>query len=151
RCSNYSRYVAAPVAAGAGNEGRTSPERSLQSVTRSAAPGAPLPALQLVGQATTRIDARERVSGKATYSGDVQLPGMLYAKVLRSPHPHARIVKIDASHALAMSGVKAVVSHENCKFVWGAGGVAGGVQYNDQIKKITKQRRYAFNNPVRFV
>src|SRR5580704_17590669 len=56
RCSNYNRYVAATVAAGAGNEGR-----SLQSVTRSAAPGAPLPTLKLVGQATTRIDARERV------------------------------------------------------------------------------------------
>jgi len=145
RCSNYNRYVAATVAAGAGNEGR-----SLQSVTRTVAPGAPLPTLKLVGEATTRIDARERVSGKATYSGDVQLPGMLFAKVLRSPHPHARILKIDASQALAMPGVKAIVSHENCKFVWGAGGVAGGVQYNDQIKKITKQRRYAFNNPVRF-
>jgi aerobic-type carbon monoxide dehydrogenase small subunit (CoxS/CutS family) len=145
RCSNYNRYVAATVAAGAGNEGR-----SLQSVSRSDAPGAPLAKLKTVGLATTRIDARERVSGKATYSGDVQLPGMLFAKVLRSPHPHARILKIDASQALAMPGVKAVVSHENCKFVWGAGGVAGGVQYNDQIKKITKQRRYAFNNPVRF-
>ena len=150
RCSNYNRYVAATVAAGAGNEG-SSIQRSLQSVSRSAAPGAPLPSSKLIGQATTRIDARERVSGKATYSGDVQLPGMLYAKVLRSPHPHARILKIDASQALAMPGVKAIVSHENCKFVWGAGGVAGGVQYNDQIKKITKQRRYAFNNPVRFV
>jgi len=150
RCSNYNRYVAATVAAGAGNEGRSSIERSLQSVSRSAAPGAPLPTLKTVGQATTRIDARERVSGKATYSGDVQLPGMLFARVLRSPHPHARILKIDASQALAMPGVKAVVSHENCKFVWGAGGVAGGVQYNDQIKKITRQRRYAFNNPVRF-
>jgi aldehyde oxidoreductase len=35
--------------------------------------------------------------------------------------------------------------------VWGAGSVAGGQQYNDEIKKITRQRRYAFNNPVRFV
>src|SRR5438876_46586 len=111
---------------------------------------APIKPMKTIGRPTARIDAVERVTGKATYSGDVQLPGMLYARVLRSPHPHARILKIDASQALAMSGVKAVVSHENCKFVWGAGGVAGGVQYNDQIKKITKQRRYAFNNPVRF-
>jgi len=147
RCSNYNRYVAAIVAAGSGNKGR-----SLESVSRSAAAGRPpLPKLKTVSEATTRIDARERVSGKAIYSGDVQLPGMLYARVLRSPHPHARILRIDASQALAMPGVKAVISHENCKFVWGAGGVAGGVQYNDQIKKITKQRRYAFNNPVRFV
>ena len=49
-----------------------------------------------------------------------------------------------------MPGVKAVLTHENCQVVWGAGSVAGGVQYNDPIKKITKQRRYAFNNPVRF-
>ena len=41
---------------------------------------------------TPRIDALERVTGKATYTGDVSLPpGMLYARVLRSPHPHARI------------------------------------------------------------
>jgi len=47
-----------------------------------------------------------------------------------------------------MPGVKAVVSHENCAFVWGAGSVAGGRQYVEEVKKITKQRRYAFNNPV---
>ena len=79
------------------------------------------------------------------------LPGMLYARVLRSPHPHARIVRIDASKALALPGVKAVVSNENCKVIWGAGSISGGAQYNDEIKKITKHRRYAFNNPVRFV
>ena len=50
-----------------------------------------------------------------------------------------------------MPGVKAILTHENCNVVWGAGAVAGGVQYNDEIKKITQQRRYAFNNPVRFV
>jgi CO/xanthine dehydrogenase Mo-binding subunit len=76
---------------------------------------------------------------------------MLYARVLRSPHPHARIRRIDASKALALPGVKAVVSHENCNIVWGAGSISGGAQYNEEIKKITKHRRYAFNNPVRFV
>ena len=89
--------------------------------------------------------------GKAIYTGDVQLPGMLYARVLRSPHPHARIRRIDASKALALPGVKAVITHENCRVVWGAGSVAGGQQYNEDIKKITMHRRYAFNNPVRFV
>ena len=98
--------------------------------------------------ASTRV---ERVTGKATYTGDVMLPGMLYARVLRSPHPHARIRRIDASKALALPGVKAVISHENCTVVWGAGSISGGAQYNEEIKKITKQRRYAFNNPVRFV
>jgi CO/xanthine dehydrogenase Mo-binding subunit len=107
--------------------------------------------LKTVGHPTTRIDALDRVTGKATYTGDVQLPGMLYARVLRSPHPHARIRRIDVSKARALAGVKAILTHENCAVVWGAGSIAGGVQYNDEIKKITKQRRYAFNNPVRFV
>jgi xanthine dehydrogenase molybdenum-binding subunit len=107
--------------------------------------------LKTIGHPTPRIDALERVTGKATYTGDVKLPGMLYARVLRSPHPHARIRHIDVSKALALVGVKAVLTHENCSVVWGAGSVAGGIQYNDQIKKATKQRRYAFNNPVRFI
>src|SRR5262249_21389219 len=107
--------------------------------------------LNIVGHATQRIDAIDRVSGKATYTRDVTLPGMLYAQVLRSPHPHARIRSIDVSKARAMPGVRAVLTHENCKVVWGAGGIAGGQQYNDEVKKVTKQRRYAFNNPVRFV
>jgi xanthine dehydrogenase molybdenum-binding subunit len=107
--------------------------------------------MKVVGHATPRIDAGERVTGRAKYTNDVQLPGMLYAKVLRSPHPHARIRSIDVSKAKAMAGVKAILTHENCQVVWGAGSVAGGQQYSDEVKKNTKQRRYAFNNPVRFV
>jgi xanthine dehydrogenase molybdenum-binding subunit len=124
--------------------------------------GAPAPAaggnanigvnpLKVVGHPTPRIDAEERVTGRAKYTNDVQLPGMLYAKVLRSPHPHANIKSIDVSKAKAMPGVKAILTNENCKVVWGAGSVAGGQQYSDEVKKNTKQRRYAFNNPVRFV
>ena len=76
---------------------------------------------------------------------------MLYARVLRSPHPHARIRQIDVSKALALPGVKAILTHENCQVVWGAGLDRRRRQYSDEIKKITKHRRYAFNNPVRFV
>src|ERR1051325_5875224 len=107
--------------------------------------------LKTVGHATPRIDAIERVTGKAAYTNDVRLPGMLYARILRSPHPHARIRRIDLSKAMALSGVKTILTHENCEVVWGAGGISGGQQYNDDIKKITKHRRYVFNNPVRFV
>src|SRR5438094_5957992 len=106
--------------------------------------------LKTVGHATPRIDALERVTGKAIYTNDRQLPGMLYARLLRSPHPHARIRRIDVSKALAVPGVKTILTHENCQVVWGAGGISGGLQYNDDIKKITRQRRYVFNNPVRF-
>jgi CO/xanthine dehydrogenase Mo-binding subunit/aerobic-type carbon monoxide dehydrogenase small subunit (CoxS/CutS family) len=144
RCSNYNRYVEATlVAAGTPSTYKT--------VIIDNAAGENVQALKTLGRSTTRIDARQRVTGKATYTSDVSLPGMLYARVLRSPHPHARILKIDASKALALPGVKAVVTHENCKFVWGAGSIAGGRQYVEEVKKITKQRRYAFNNPVRFV
>ncbi len=76
---------------------------------------------------------------------------MLYARVLRSPHPHARVRRIDTSKAAALPGVKAVITHDNAPVWWGAGSIAGGAQYNDEIKKITTQRRYIFNNPVRFV
>ena len=144
RCSNYNRYVEATLTA-AGTAVASAP------VMLDDASAAPLTPLKTCGHATSRIDALQRVSGKATYTNDVFLPGMLYARVLRSPHPHARIRRIDASKALAMPGVKAVLTHENCTVVWGAGGVAGGRQYVDEVKKITKQRRYAFNNPVRFV
>src|SRR6516165_4829004 len=83
------------------------------------------------GHPLPRIDAVERVTGKATYTNDVQLPGMLYARILRSPHPHARIRRIDVSKALAIPGVKTILTHENCQVVFGAGGISGGQQYND--------------------
>ena len=146
RCSAYNRYVEATLAAAALQNGSAAvPTGGTAQFAGSVAP------LQIVGHPTPRIDAYERVTGKATYTADFHLPGTLYGRVLRSPHPHARIRSIDISKAAAMPGVKAVLTHENCTVVWGAGGVAGGVQYNDQVKKITKQRRYAFNNPVRFV
>ncbi len=107
--------------------------------------------LQTIGNDTPRIDAVERVTGAARYTGDVKLPGMVYARVLRSPHPHARIVSIDASAALALPGVYDVVTHETSPIVWGAGSVSGGRQYNDGIKQTTIHRRYIFNNPVRCV
>ncbi len=70
--------------------------------------------LKTVGHATHRIDALQRVTGAAKYTSDIHLPGMLYARVLRSPHPHARIRKIDVSKAMALPGVKAILTHENC-------------------------------------
>jgi putative selenate reductase molybdopterin-binding subunit len=143
RCSNYNRYVEATVAA-------TSASPAVAHLSEDMA-GEKMARLKTVGHATPRIDALERVSGKATYTNDIHMPGMLYARVLRSPHPHARIKSIDVSKAAAMPGVKAVLTNENSKVVWGAGGISGGLQYNDPVKKITKQRRYAFNNPVRFV
>jgi CO/xanthine dehydrogenase Mo-binding subunit len=56
------------------------------------------------------LDGPDKVTGAARYTYDVSLPGMLHAKVLRSPHPHARIRSIDAAGALSLAGVAAVVS-----------------------------------------
>ena len=67
----------------------------------------PVGPMNTVGHNFPRIDAYERVTGKATYTGDVQLPGMLYARLLRSPHPHARIRSVDVSRAQALPGVRA--------------------------------------------
>jgi len=107
--------------------------------------------LTTIGNTTPRVDAMARVTGQAKYTHDIKLPGMLYARVLRSPHPHARIVSIDTSEASGLPGVQVVITHETAHVVWGAGAVAGGRQYSDAIKERTLQRRYIFNNPVRCV
>lgn len=69
--------------------------------------------LNVVGKSVRRRDALAKVTGEAMFSTDVKLPGMLYAKVLRSPYPHAKITKIDTSKAEELPGVKAVVSVKN--------------------------------------
>jgi xanthine dehydrogenase molybdenum-binding subunit len=107
--------------------------------------------LTTIGNTTPRVDAIARVTGQAKYTHDIKLPGMLYARVLRSPHPHARIMSIDTSEASRLAGVQTVITHETAQVVWGAGAVAGGRQYDDAIKATTLHRRYIFNNPVRCV
>lgn len=54
--------------------------------------------------------SKEKVSGRARYAYDIRLPGLLYARVLRSPLPHARIRRIDTSRAAALPGVRAVLT-----------------------------------------
>ena len=66
-----------------------------------------------VGRSIPRIDAVEKVTGEAVFTTDLTFPGMLYAKVLRSPYPHARIVSIDISQAEKLPGVAAVATWEN--------------------------------------
>ena len=118
RCSNYNRYVAAVMS--------RPPERASS-----------LEPLSTVGLSHPRIDARERVTGQARYTGDVMLPDLRYARVLRSPHPHARIRAIDTSRARSIPGVDVVLTRENCDITWGSGD--------------SRNPRYLFNNPVRFV
>ncbi|GHH01436.1 xanthine dehydrogenase family protein molybdopterin-binding subunit [Pseudodonghicola xiamenensis] len=63
-----------------------------------------------VGTRPNRPDGLDKVTGRAKFGADATAPGMLFAAIKRSPHAHAKIVKIDASKALAMEGVKAVVT-----------------------------------------
>mgnify|MGYP000604076567 CR=1 FL=1 len=63
-----------------------------------------------IGKRTVRPDGEDKVTGRAAYGADYSQPGMLWGKVLRSPHPHARIRSIDTSKAAALPGVKAVMT-----------------------------------------
>jgi CO/xanthine dehydrogenase Mo-binding subunit len=66
-----------------------------------------------IGKATPRKDAREIVTGESTYIDDLHFPGMLYAKVLRSPHAHADIKQIDTTGATRLKGVKAALTFKD--------------------------------------
>ncbi|MEE3004042.1 MAG: xanthine dehydrogenase family protein molybdopterin-binding subunit, partial [Chloroflexota bacterium] len=64
----------------------------------------------VIGTRPIRHDGVDKVTGKATYGGDIRLPGQIRGKILRSPHSHARIKSIDTSAAEAYPGVFAVVT-----------------------------------------
>ncbi|MDR6265077.1 xanthine dehydrogenase family protein molybdopterin-binding subunit [Roseobacter sp. N2S] len=65
---------------------------------------------KVVGQRVKRPDGIDKVTGKAKFGADVVAPGMLFAAIIRSPHAHARIVKIDTTKAAALKGVKGFVT-----------------------------------------
>ncbi|MEA2642172.1 MAG: xanthine dehydrogenase molybdenum-binding subunit [Chloroflexota bacterium] len=75
----------------------------------------------VVGTRPIRHDGVDKVTGRAVYGADVRLTGMLYGRVLRSPHAHARIVRIDASRAEALPGVKAIVTGRDFPQAGGGG------------------------------
>ena len=77
-------------------------------------PGKTLPR-KVIGVPAPRLEGPDKVSGRAIYATDIVLPGMLWAKVLRSPIPYGRIKKINTRRALAMSGVRAVATGEDVK------------------------------------
>jgi CO/xanthine dehydrogenase Mo-binding subunit len=68
-----------------------------------------------VGVSTPRVDGVEKVTGAAKFTGDISMPDLLEAKVLRSPFPHAKIAAIDSSKAAALPGVVAVLTREDLK------------------------------------
>ncbi len=66
--------------------------------------------LSTIGKDVPQVTARAKVLGRAQYAGDIKVAGMLHGKVLRSPYPHARILRIDTAAARALPGVKAVLT-----------------------------------------
>ena len=81
----------------------------------------------VIGGRAKRVDAWDKVTGQATYPGDMHLDGLLYAAVLRSPHPHARIRGVDLEAARAQESVVVALSGDDVK-----GPNVFGLMYNDQ-------------------
>lgn len=67
----------------------------------------------MVGQSVPRQDGLEKVTGQAIYGFDLKMPGMLYARALRSPYPHAKVLRVDTSAAERVAGVKAVITGQS--------------------------------------
>tara|TARA_A100001037_G_scaffold52259_2_gene44303 strand:- start:162 stop:2579 length:2418 start_codon:yes stop_codon:yes gene_type:complete len=77
------------------------------------------PATTVIGSGMRKVDGLEKSTGRAVYTDDVTLPGMLHGKILRSPHPHARILSIDTSRAEALEGVHAVITGRDMPIQYG--------------------------------
>ena len=73
----------------------------------------PVREFKVIGTRPVRHDGIEKVIGRAKYGADYSLPEMLWAKVLRSPHAHARIKSINTAKALKHPGVKAVITYKD--------------------------------------
>ena len=66
--------------------------------------------MKIIGKPRRRVDGRAKVTGQTRFADDIVLPRMLHGKLLRSPHPHARITRIDTSKAEALPGVHLVLT-----------------------------------------
>src|SRR5881628_1105643 len=93
--------------------------RKKAAVKETAAVGRSGTPFRVVGNALRKVDATAKVTGVTKFADDLFLPRMLYAKLLRSPHPHARITAIDTSRALTLPGVKAVLTGHDLPIPFG--------------------------------
>ncbi len=75
---------------------------------------------KVVGKPLPRVDGRERVTGAAVFTRDMSMPGMLHALIVRCPHAHARVKRVDVSAAQKMPGVRAIIHGDtpDCKIPW---------------------------------
>jgi CO/xanthine dehydrogenase Mo-binding subunit len=99
-------------------------------------------AYKTIGHAELRSDGAEKVTGKALYTVDVQLPGMAHGKVLRSPYAHAKLIRVDGSKAEQLPGVFAVITREDQRRLR-----MFGAAYKDQTIVAVDKVRYV-GDPV---
>ena len=105
------------------------------------------PELSWVGTRPVRPDGVEKVTGRAKFGADLYLPGMLVGRVLRSPHPHARIHSICTSEAEALPGVKAVVTREDFDDLAPELVPAGEmlVNYRDMVRNVMAREKVLYD------
>lgn len=97
-----------------GNDGRMRPNGTVDTVGSAGGAG-----LRVVGQPLRKVDAVAKVTGATVFADDLHLPRMLFCKMLRSPHAHARIVNIDVTKAAKLPGVKAVLTGKDLPIPFG--------------------------------
>jgi nicotinate dehydrogenase large molybdopterin subunit len=91
---------------------------------------------KFVGKSFPKLDTMDKVIGNAAYTDDIEYPGMLYAKTLRSKHPHATIVSLDSSRAERLLGVKAIITAKDVPLN------AHGYNFKDQVVFAQDKARY---------
>src|SRR2546425_12522017 len=97
---------------------------------------------KLIGQNYTTPDLVAKVTGRAKYAEDYRADGMLFAKLLLSPMPHARVTRIDASAAIAMPGVRAILTEDDLP------SVVEGANLGEGIIASTLSERGLTNEPL---
>ena len=124
-------------------EGLADPD-TLDPVLPKVVPNPEVPETAVVGKGESKVDAVKLAKGNPAFVDDIEVRGMLHAKMLYSPHAHARIVSIDDSKARALPGVRAVLHHENVPRVRYA---SGGQSYPNP----KPYDQVSFDNKVRHV
>ncbi len=127
-----------------GGKGTPSDRDGLSEIAPRVVPSRDVPETRVVGKPETKVDAIKLVKGNPAFTDDVDLTGTLIAKVLYSPHAHARIVSVDDSNARALPGVHAVLHHGNVPRVRYA---SGGQSYPNPLP----YDQVSFDNKVRYV
>jgi putative selenate reductase molybdopterin-binding subunit len=120
------------------------PPLDLPPAAARVVPSPEVPETHVVGKPEVKVDALKLAKGNPAFVDDIEMRGMLYAKMLWSPHAHARIVRIDDSAARALPGVRAVLHHENVPRVRYA---SGGQSYPNPLP----YDQVSFDNKVRHV